>query len=78
MRKRWTERELARMTPEELEEVADQILAADLKSRRPTKVRDKEYPILSKPQLERRRRREVPFSSLGIIDKVELGLRTDT
>lgn len=80
MKRVWTDRELAelaRMSPEELEDVADQILAEDLRSRKPTKSRDREYPILSEHQMERRRRREIPFSSLSTSEKVRLGLRTD-
>lgn len=65
------------MTPEELEAEANRILAGDLQNRQSNKARVAEYPILSEYQLERRRRREVPFTSLGILDKVELGLRTD-
>jgi hypothetical protein len=63
--------------PDDLEKVADALLEGDLKNRKCNKARTEEYPVLSKTQLERRRRREVPFSSLHIMDKIELGIRTD-
>ncbi|MCS0827419.1 hypothetical protein NX029_26245 [Cytobacillus firmus] len=40
----------------ELQKLADWLLAAELKDKSRTKVQKYEYPILSKPQLERRYR----------------------
>lgn len=64
-------------TPQDLERMADELLEAELRSKRSNKARLEEYPILSKYQLLRRRKREIPFSSLNVHDKLALGLRTD-
>lgn len=61
---------------DELEKMADKILEEDLKSMKSNKARLREYNFLSESQMIRRRRREIPFSSLAVQDKIKLGIPT--
>ena len=67
----------AHLSPDALERLADILLASTLKSRRRTKARDEEYPVLSARQLQRRQRLEIPFSCLPVHVKVSLGVAVE-
>jgi hypothetical protein len=64
------------LSEEDLEQMADELLAKDLKCKKCNKTRKEEYPILSINQLDRRRRKEIPFSSLNLSEKIKLGIPT--
>lgn len=65
------------LNPEDLESLADLLLADQLKNRSRTKTRVEEYPVLSDRQFQRRYSREIPFSALPKGFKVAFGLAVE-
>lgn len=64
------------LTNKELEELADMILESQPNFKFKSK-RNEEYPVLSKSQLERREKKEIPFSSISATTKKDINIECD-